>query len=342
MNIKTAKPIIFILLGILLVNFAIAQHHNSVTNHEAGFNRFKKKKRYWSVGSSLQAINYVGDLDPAENMLSPALRYTRPSFGVDVTYRYTPRFTFRGTLDWGRIKGDDIISDKTGQDMFRRMRNSDFRNTIVELKADVLYDFVKNLGDYTHRPTKTIPYLFVGIAGFYHNPKGMHDGKWIPLKPLKTEGINYSLFQIAVPFGVGCRWRLSRNLDLAFEIGWRKTFTGYLDDVNKAYINPKNQSELSAAMSNKSVEWLNQPEDPSQFANAGRDVLRQFIKDGAPDVAYDRVYYNPETNRIEFWGWGREGDQRGKYKGKSDWYILTGFHLTYIIGGRVVCPKFRD
>lgn len=331
---------IFSVLLIFVSMLAYSQPH-SHTNTGGGFIRFKKKKRYWSVGSSLQAMNYVGDLDPAENLISPAIKYTRPNFGAVGTYRYTPRISFRGTFSWGRILGDDKVSDVSGRDQFRRMRNSDFRNTILELKLDVIYDLKKNLGDYTKRP-QTVPFLFAGIAGFYHNPKGLHNDKWIALQPLKTEGNDYSLYQIAIPFGIGCRWRLSNNWDLAFEIGWRKTFTGYLDDVSKTYIDPKTQSALSAEMANKTVEWINQPVNPALYADASGDVLKGFIKDGAPNIAYERIYYNKENNRLEFMGWGRAGDQRGHTKGKSDWYILTGFHLTYIIGGRVVCPKFRD
>jgi len=319
----------------------VAQPH-SHTNNAGGFVRFKKKKRYWSVGGTLQAMNYVGDLDPADNMLSPALKFTRPNLGAVVSYRYSPRFTYRGTLSWGRIRGDDKVSDAGGNDQFRRMRNSNFRNTIVELKFDVVYDFVKNLGDYTKRPGKLIPFVFAGVAGFYHNPKGEKDGKWVALQPLRTEGQHYSKFQVAIPFGVGCRIKLASNWDLAFEIGWRKTFTGYLDDVNKDYVDPSSQSSLGAEMSNRSVEWINQPNDPSRYSNVSQTELRGFIKEGAPQTAQDRIYYNQENNRLEFHGWGQAGDQRGKHKGNTDWYMLTGFHLSYIIGGRIVCPKFRD
>lgn len=337
MHNKT-KGATFFIAFILLAATLFAQPH-SHTNTAGGFVRFKKKKRYWSVGANLQAMNYVGDLDPAENLISPALKFTRPNFGVEASYRYSPRFTFRGALSWGRIRGSDQVSSTGGNDQFRRMRNSDFRNTIVELKFDVVYDLKKNLGDYTKRP-HGVPFLFAGIAGFYHNPKGQRNGQWVPLQPLQTEGVHYSKFQVAVPFGLGYRIYLGKNWDLSFEIGWRKTFTSYLDDVSGRYVDPNTQSAASAEMANKSVLWINQPNNPAQYANASQAELRPFIKDGAPDVADERIYYNPQSNRLEFWGWGQEGFQRGK--AKSDWYILTGFHLNYIIGGRIVCPKFRD
>jgi hypothetical protein len=294
------------------------------------------------VGGSLQAMNYVGDLDPAQNFLSPAMRYTRPNFGCFGTYRYNQRFTFRGAFSWGRIYGSDKISDTEGDDQFRRMRNANFRNTISELKFDVIYDLRVNKHDYLSRSGFLIPYVFVGIAGFYHNPKAERNGQWIPLQPLKTEGVAYSKFQVAVPFGLGVRFKLINNFDLAFEIGWRKTFTGYLDDVNRNYVDPQNQSPLAAEMANRSLDWISQPANPAQYENVEKTALRQFIKQGAPDIAYERIYYNKETDRLEFWGWGREGDQRGHKKEKADWYILTGVHLSYIIGGHISCPRFTD
>ena len=35
------------------------------------------------------------------------------------------------------------------------------------------------------------------------------------------------------------------------------------------------------------------------------------------------------------------GGPRGDTKGRRDAYIVTGFHLTYIIPQKVICPKFR-
>jgi hypothetical protein len=335
---NTKRPAFFIALILLWASLAHGQAH-SHTNNAGGFVRFKKKKRYWSVGATLQAMNYVGDVDPKEGPVSPAIRYTRPNFGAEVLYRYSPKISFRGSFSWGRIRGSDAYSSKSGNDQFRRMRNTDFRNTIVELKFDVIYDLKKNLGDYTKRP-HGVPFIFAGVAGFYHNPKGSYNGEWIALQPLQTEGVHYSKYQFAVPFGIGYRFYLGKNWDLSFEIGMRKTFTQYLDDVGDKYVDPNSQSAMAAYMANKSVLYIHQPSDPSQYAHASQETLRQFISSDAPDIAQDRIYYNAEHNRLEFWGWGNAGDQRGK--AKSDWYMLTGFHLNYIIGGRIVCPKFRD
>ena len=39
-----------------------------------------------------------------------------------------------------------------------------------------------------------------------------------------------------------------------------------------------------------------------------------------------------------------EGNGPGSIRGDSsdnDWYVVSGFHLTYILAPGVVCPKFR-
>nr|GFC24314.1 hypothetical protein [Tanacetum cinerariifolium] len=56
---------------------------------------------------------------------------------------------------------------------------------------------------------------------------------------------DYSKVSFAIPFGAGVRYRINRNLDASFEIGLRKTFTGYLDDVNGSYANLSGKSAES-------------------------------------------------------------------------------------------------
>ncbi len=83
----------------------------------------------------------------------------------------------------------------------------------------------------------------IGIGIFTFNPEARFGGdEWIDLQPLGTEGQwladpenrypePYELTQFNIPFGGGLRFRLSRRWDMEVEIGWRKTFTDYLDDV---------------------------------------------------------------------------------------------------------------
>ena len=75
-------------------------------------------------------------------------------------------------------------------------------------------------------------------TGNYHNPKGQDvSGEWVALQPLQTEGVSYSKISFAVPVGLGFYYTLNRKYRLGLEIGWRTTFTDYIDDISDVYAN---------------------------------------------------------------------------------------------------------
>jgi hypothetical protein len=68
----------------------------------------------------------------------------------------------------------------------------------------------------------------------------------------------YSLLQVAIPFGLGAPFRLNEVLDLWIDIGFRYTFTDYLDDVSKNYVDlNKIKDPLAQALSYRSNEISN-------------------------------------------------------------------------------------
>jgi hypothetical protein len=78
-------------------------------------------------------------------------------------------------------------------------------------------------------------YAFAGVAGVYYNPKSLFDGKWQALRPLKTEILpngndTYTPVALAVPVGLGIKFKIAKYISLNIEAGWRVAFTDYLDD----------------------------------------------------------------------------------------------------------------
>jgi hypothetical protein len=137
------------------------------------------------------------------------------------------------------------------------------------------------------------PYGVLGLGLFHFNPQGTYTDPntgtttWVDLRPLHTEGEGfpgygpeYSLTQINIPMGVGVKYFFSDNVNLSFEIVHRKTFTDYIDDVSKNYIDPNlfykylspTLAPIAVAMSNKSIDGYSTPNytpgskrgDPSQ------------------------------------------------------------------------------
>jgi len=282
-----------------------------------------KKHRYTSIGVAINAMNYVGELDPGPSFISPGIKFTRPNFAVSYTKRIAPRYSARGSVSWGRVKGNDYENASfSAKDVHRKFRNLSFRSSILEIKADFIVDLWENRGRHTKRPDYT-PYFFAGIAYFHMNPKTEYNGDWVELEPLKLEGKSFSLHQVAIPVGLGFRYKLGKQWDLAFEMGWRFTLTDYLDGVSTSYVDKASfgANQVAIDLSDRSGE------------NFGKSELDPYVT----NQGYEIDVHNTSGYRIK--GFGAAGDQRGD--SNRDWYIVTGFHLTYIIPGRVICPKFR-
>ena len=88
------------------------------------------------------------------------------------------------------------------------------------------------------------PYAFAGL-GFFNFKSFANDpaGNKTYLQPLSTEGQefitgkgNYKRTSLAIPFGIGAEYALNEDMRVGLEIGYRKTFTDYIDDVSTTYI----------------------------------------------------------------------------------------------------------
>ncbi|GAA3947360.1 DUF6089 family protein [Hymenobacter algoricola] len=288
----------------------------ALVSTEANAQQFSKRKQYNSVGISLNAMNYFGDIVPKASI--PSLRFaaTRPNIGLSATHRFTPRISARVALSYGRITGDDnkAADRNDGDARFRYHRNMNFRNDIFEGSAVGIFDLIANRNNYIKRPD-FVPYVFAGVAVFHHNPKGyagelkgvenaagVSSGTYYNLQPLQTEGVSYSLTQVSIPFGGGVRYKLNKSFDIGLEIGWRKTFTDYLDDVSGVYLSD---------------------------AQLGTSGPKAFFGKG--------ITRNDDGTYVNF---NSAGEMRGKGN-EDDWYIVTGLHLNYILAPRIKSPKFR-
>jgi len=326
---------------------SIKKNNKRIGSFRGTANTFGKNKAYSALGISVNALNYYGDLAPKPSRVSTDISFTRPGFGVSFMHRFGPRYTVQAQMMIGTLKGSDAESaDQNDLDngVYRYKRNLSFRNSIKELSVVAILDLFKNDGNYIAR-VKWTPYVFVGIAGFMHQPKAQAPavdlngnalpgaGDWVKLRPLGTEGqystlaasdVNsgikpYSLFQAAIPFGIGARLRLTETIDVWADIGFRYTFTDYLDDVSRNYVDlGVLNSDLARAMSYRTGE-LKLPSSNHAYVS-------------------DR---NNQTYTVEP-GYGEEhpDNMRGS-KADRDIYMVTSIRLSYIIGATYHKAKFR-
>ena len=232
--------------------------------------------------------NYQGDL------VDKLYQQSKAAFGVHLSYQLSNRINIRGGFMFAKVSGADSLNTK--QDNLR-LRNLSFATPITEFSA------VGEFNTFDMDTKSWSPYVFAGLAAFHFNPYTMdQSGNKVFLQPLSTEGQGlpgyaqtkpYALTQLSLPFGGGIKYNVSDHVRLAFEIGLRKLFTDYLDDVSGDYADA---ADLLAAKGQRAVD----------FSYRGDE-----IPGGDPQ-------YPPK------------GAQRGNYKYK-DYYYFSGLHLTFLL-----------
>lgn len=333
---------------------SIKKNNRRISSFKGKKFHFGKEKTYNAIGISLNAMNYYGDLAPKPGRFSTDISFTRPAIGISFSHRFGPRYSITAGFLYGTLRGSDFESatdDESG--FYRYQRNLSFRNRIKELSVVANFDLFENQSTYISRVRWT-PFVFIGVAGFLHNPQAQapafglngqplaEAGQWVDLQKLGTEGQHadllstddnagikpYKLAQIAIPFGLGVRFRINEVMDFAAELGFRYTFTDYLDDVSQAYVDLDvfGNNELAKAMSYRSNEIF-EGFDPDELD------LRTYT--GRNGTEYHVIPGYGEESTI-----GISPNVRGSKKDR-DVYMVTTFRLTYILGKTFHRAKFR-
>ena len=359
------KFIIVILLAMLMVpDEAYGQRRNKyqrqrlkskkVGNYRGGkrlggTGRFRP---YHFVGAGINAFNYFGDLAPVSRTASTDITFTRPGGGLLYGYRFHPAMAARAGISAGYLRGDDFSADPNDENSAPRYaRNLSFRNFIKELTLGIEFYVIPNYRGPSLRPPLNA-YIFLGVTGFHHQPQGFvpdqdyqtigggpapQAGEWVNLKPLGTEGQNiegvgdgedYSLWQIAVPLGIGGEIVLPGNLTLGLELGYRYVFTDYLDDVSTTYVGlDRFDDPLARILSDRGAEPIAAVSGESR---GDINIVNGTFSD--PAVTY---------NINGFVGSGTDGSKRGNPDDR-DLYFTTQIRVTYILGARPrSTAKFR-
>ncbi len=216
-----------------------------------------KRQRYDAMGG-LGFTTFLGDLGGgSENSVSDLdIATIRPVLVLGGRYKVLEPVALGVSLSFGYLRGDD----KWSEDPFRNQRNLSFRSPIIEFATYGEYHIIKEkfgrrttgkrIGSFfSWQNIQALPintYVFAGVSFFWFNPQGLGpDGKWYKLHDIGTEGQYiiptrkpYSRLQVGVPFGLGVRYPLNRKFSLGLEYGARLTFTDYIDDVSKNYVDP--------------------------------------------------------------------------------------------------------
>lgn len=210
----------------------------------------------WEIGVLGGVSNYTGDLSPSNSWYS--LGPSHAAFGGFVRYNPHRLISGRFGVNYSTVSA----SDTKAQDGGRLARNLSFKSSILE------FNLIGEWNLFGYQPYNLAevfsPYLFGGIAAFVFNPQAELDGVYYDLQPLGTEGQGlaayperqyYRLTEIAIPLGGGIKYAVNDHWNIGLEVGMRKTFTDYLDDVSTTYVNDgdilEERGEIALALANR-------------------------------------------------------------------------------------------
>jgi hypothetical protein len=191
---------------------------------------YSAKAQYNEVGIMAGASKYKGEL----SRHSFSTDFLHPALGIFYRHNWNRRWSWKIEMNYGRISGDD----KKAKTPFELDRNLNFYSNIFEISPLFEFNFLPfetGRNDYPFTP-----YMFFGFSFFHFNPKATFQGDTYELQPLGTEGqgINgtkpYKRVQVALPIGGGIKIAVG-NIGIGLEIGARRTYTDYLDDVSTTY-----------------------------------------------------------------------------------------------------------
>ncbi len=179
------------------------------------------------------------------------------AFGGTLRYNLNPYMAVRTGLSYGKIAGDDKDAKEKG----RKKRNLSFQSPVLEFSLIGEYNiFGYNSGSRRRFPgmtrSKWTPYAFGGVSYFMFNPTTSYKGVTYQLSKIATEQQkSYSTMQVSLPVGLGVKYNFERFWTIGFEIGYRKTFTDYLDDVSGKSIDFNTALDpIAAGLSDRSRE----------------------------------------------------------------------------------------
>lgn len=184
----------------------------------------------WYAGLTVGGANYQGELQDKKLTLDGMT----PGLGLSALFAYNDRLSASLEIFKGVLSGSDARPDSRN-----RSRNLQFVTQLYDLTL------AGRCNLFNSRDFPFIPYVMGGVSLFHVDPYTT-DGVQgrVYLYPLSTEGQGLRAFpeiprhrnlNYALSGGGGIEVRVTEKLRMDVEVGFRKTFTDYIDDVSGYY-----------------------------------------------------------------------------------------------------------
>lgn len=184
------------------------------------------------VGINGGGSGYIGDL----NQFNP-LKISGLNVGAFAKINLDPHWGIGLHINYGEISANDAKANSVEL----RRRNLNFKTSLNEISFIGSFNFFDMYSPGSRR--RVTPYLFAGAGGVIFKPQGMYtspttnEETLFPLREINTEDLStrYRNYAIVIPYGAGVKYKKSESWTVFGQIGYRTTFTDYLDDVSTVY-----------------------------------------------------------------------------------------------------------
>lgn len=257
--LRMSKKLTYAFIAILsFLDFANAQRHE--------------------IGVQIGMSNLVGDIGRTNYVLQKpfgSLSDEGLPFYGGLMYRrnFNPYQTVRLNLGYSHIQFDDAYAKED----YRRMRN--LRGTNSVYSADLLFEY-NFLPVNNEQVSMLSPYIFGGFSGLL-----MEGSKpELTINSVSDVQVNYKqekTFTMAVPFGIGLKYKFNYNWALSGEFTFRPTFS---DQVDYSYLEEQDVSVVHTALDEAQTAAIVQ--DFVQQRNIGNPNSKDWINSATLILSY--------------------------------------------------------
>ncbi|WP_299130866.1 DUF6089 family protein [uncultured Winogradskyella sp.] len=187
----------------------------------------------YEIGVFAGGSNFIGDVG-ATNYIAP----NQAAFGALLKWNRSPRHSFRASIIFSELEGNDGKSD----DPRRKQRGYNFNTSLFEISAGMEFTFWEF--DLHEVGMQGTPYLYTGISmanhgNYYFLPNGEYTSE------------NTNSWALGIPMVLGYKSTITDHLILAAEIGARYTFS---DELDGSVPDSRDRATLSFGNTN-STDW---------------------------------------------------------------------------------------
>ncbi|HET9430673.1 MAG TPA: hypothetical protein VFO70_05825 [Chitinophagaceae bacterium] len=296
---RTSVPtkVRYTVLACIITILTASSNGQSVTTSDGRF----------EIGLGLGPSFFLGDLGGTRGTGKTFVKdvnfpFTKLMKGLYFNYSPTEWLGIRIAANLGRLEAHDSAIKTDGKNEYeRKKRNLGFKSKIFEAYAALEFYPTVFFEGYDGLEHKLRPYGVIGFGFFHFNPQAEYiapngSRTWVNLQPLSLEGQGmaefpdrqpYSLWQQEIPIGFGFKYYLKENMYVGLEILHRKTFTDYIDDVSRTYIDP---SLFAVYLTPEQATYARQLMYREQFLNP--TVNRPYINLQRGDPKENDAYFS--------------------------------------------------